>query len=72
RVDLPSIDYSFGFSPVIEQEWTWSEEFAAQPELLDYFNFVADRLDLRRHFRFETRVNSAVWDEARALWRVTT
>lgn len=72
RVDLPSIDYSFGFSTVIEQEWTWSEEFAAQPELLAYFNFVADRLDLRRHFRFETRVNSAVWDDARALWRVTS
>lgn len=72
RVDLPSIDYSFAFSPVIEQEWTWSEEFAAQPELLAYFNFVADRLDLRRHFKFDTRVTSAVWDEARALWRVTT
>jgi len=72
RVDLPSIDYSFAFSPVIEQEWTWSEEFAAQPELLAYFNFVADRLDLRRHFKFDTRVTSAVWDEAQALWRVTT
>ena len=45
RVDLPSIDYSFGFSQEVEQEWTWSEQFAAQPELLRYINFVADRLD---------------------------
>ncbi|MDP9928975.1 flavin-containing monooxygenase [Variovorax paradoxus] len=72
RVDLPSIDYSFSFSPEIEQEWTWSEQFAAQPELLRYINFVADRLDLRRHIQFSTRVTHAVWDESRKLWTVTT
>ncbi|MCZ4312553.1 NAD(P)/FAD-dependent oxidoreductase [Comamonadaceae bacterium G21597-S1] len=72
RVDLPSIDYSYSFSPEIEQEWTWSEQYAAQPELLAYFNFVAERLDLRRHFQFDTRVVSAVWDEERALWVVKT
>ena len=70
RVDLPSIDYCFAFSREIEQEWTWSEQFAAQPELLAYINFVADRLDLRKHFQFNTRVKGAVWDEARNLWRV--
>lgn len=72
RVDLPSIDYSFSFSPEIEQEWTWSEQFAAQPELLAYFNFVAERLDLRKDFRFNTRVTSAVWVEDRKLWTVKT
>ena len=72
RVDLPSIDYSFGFSREVEQEWTWSEYFAAQPELLRYINFVADRLDLRKHFKFNTRVTNAVWDEERKLWTVTT
>lgn len=72
RVDLPSIDYSFSFSPEIEQEWVWSEQFAAQPELLRYINFVADRLDLRKHIRFNTRVRSAVWDASRELWTVTT
>lgn len=72
RVDLPSIDYSFSFSPEIEQEWTWSEQFAAQPELLDYMNFVADRLELRTHIEFNTRVTSATWDEERMLWVVRT
>ncbi len=72
RVDLPSIDYSYSFSREIEQEWTWSEQFAAQPELLRYIDFVATRLDLRRHYRFNTRINQAVWDEARQLWQVTT
>lgn len=72
RVDLPSIDYSFAFSREIEQEWTWSEQFAAQPELLRYIDFVASRLDLRKHFQFNTRVDSAVWDETRKLWVVKT
>jgi len=72
RVDLPSIDYSFSFSPEVEQEWTWSEQFAAQPELLAYINFVAQRLDLKKHFQFNTRVTSAVWDEERKLWTVKT
>jgi cation diffusion facilitator CzcD-associated flavoprotein CzcO len=46
--------------------------FAAQPELLRYIDFVATRLDLRRHFRFNTRIRHAVWDEAALLWRLTT
>lgn len=72
RVDLPSIDYSFGFSREIEQEWSWSEYFAAQPELMRYFDFVATRLDLRKHYRFNTRVQRAQWDADRARWVVTT
>ena len=72
RVDLPSIDYSYSFSPEIEQEWTWSEQFAAQPELLRYIDFVARKLSLRPHFQFNTRVNRASWDEARALWVLRT
>ena len=72
RVDLPSIDYSYAFSPEIEQEWTWSEYFAAQPELMRYFDFVARKLDLRKHFRFNTRVKRAVWNAERQLWEVTT
>lgn len=72
RVDLPSIDYCFSFSEEVQQEWTWSEQFAAQPELLRYINFVAERLDLNKHFQFNTRVASAVWDEARKLWVVKT
>lgn len=72
RCDLMSVDYSYGFSPEIEQEWTWSEQFAAQPEILAYANFVADKLALRPHFKFNTRVTSAVWDESARVWRATT
>lgn len=71
RCDLMSLDYCYSFSPEIEQEWTWSEQFAAQSEILAYANFVADRLDLRRHFSFETWVTGATYDEAANVWRVT-
>ena len=72
RCDLMSVDYSYGFSEEVQQEWSWSEQFAAQPEILAYANFVADRLDLRKNFRFETRVTSAIWDDGAQLWRATT
>jgi cation diffusion facilitator CzcD-associated flavoprotein CzcO len=72
RCDLMSIDYSFSFSEQIQQEWTWSEQFAAQPEILAYANFVADRLDLRKEFQFNTRIESVAFDEARRLWAAST
>lgn len=71
RCDLMCVDYSYSFSPEIEQEWTWSEQFAAQPEILAYANFVADKLKLREHIRFNTRVTGAAWDAQRQLWTVT-
>ena len=71
RCDLMSVDYSYGFSDEIQQEWSWSEQFAAQPEILAYANFVADRLKLRDNYLFDTRVEAAKWDEASQTWRAT-
>ncbi|WP_422009804.1 flavin-containing monooxygenase [Reyranella sp.] len=72
RCDVESVQYSYQFDPALEQEWEWSERYATQPEILRYANHVADRYDLRRDIRFETRVSKAVFDEAAKLWRVET
>jgi cation diffusion facilitator CzcD-associated flavoprotein CzcO len=72
RCDVMSIDYSYSFSDEIQQEWTWSEQFAAQPEILAYARFVADKLDLKRDISFETRATSVVYDDEACLWRVAT
>ena len=72
RCDVMSIDYSFSFLDALQQEWTWSEQFAAQPEILAYANWVADKLDLRRDILFDTRAAAVVYDEAANLWRITT
>ncbi|MCB2078155.1 MAG: NAD(P)/FAD-dependent oxidoreductase [Novosphingobium sp.] len=72
RCDIPSIEYSYSFSPELEREWRWSERYAAQPEILRYLGHVADRFDLRRDIRFDTRVEAASWDEAVQGWTVRT
>ena len=59
RCDVESMQYSFSFDEGLQQEWQWSERFAAQPELLRYANHLADRYDLRRDIHFETCVISA-------------
>ncbi|HSB40653.1 MAG TPA: NAD(P)/FAD-dependent oxidoreductase [Methylomirabilota bacterium] len=72
RCDVESMDYSYSFSEELQQEWRWTERYAAQPEILRYANHVADRFDLRRDIQFETRVRSAVFDEASRRWTVET
>jgi cyclohexanone monooxygenase len=52
RCDIPTMEYSFSFSPELEQEWHWPEVMSAQPQILDYANHVADRFDLRRDISF--------------------
>src|SRR5688500_11647930 len=72
RCDVESMDYSYSFSDDLEQEWKWTERYASQPEILTYINHVADRFDLRRDIRLETRVTAAVFDEAASRWEVRT
>jgi cation diffusion facilitator CzcD-associated flavoprotein CzcO len=68
RCDVESMQYSYQFSEELQQEWVWSERYAAQPEILRYANHVADRFDLRRDVQFDTRVHSAVFDEVNDHW----
>ncbi|CAM2999511.1 NAD(P)/FAD-dependent oxidoreductase [Prescottella defluvii] len=72
RCDVESVDYSYSFSPELEQEWDWSEKYATQPEILAYLEHVVDRFDIRRHIQFDTRVTSAVLDEDTLRWTVST
>ncbi|HYT38639.1 MAG TPA: NAD(P)/FAD-dependent oxidoreductase [Acidimicrobiia bacterium] len=72
RCDVESIDYSYSFDPGLEQEWDWTERYATQPEILAYLNHVADRFDLRRDIRFDTRVDTAHFDEAAGRWSLRT
>ena len=72
RCDILTVDYSYSWDPELESEWEWSERYATQPEILRYANFVADKHDLRRDIRFDTRVTSASWDESTKRWTVST
>ena len=72
RCDFESIHYCYTFDEELQREWRWTERYAAQPEILAYLEHVADRFDLRRSYRFSTRVTSAVWDDDAAHWVVGT
>jgi len=72
RVDVESMQYSYQFDPELEQKWTWSEKYSPQPEILEYARYVADRYDLRKDIRFNTRVTAAHFDDANEDWLVTT
>ncbi len=74
RCDSESYFYSFSdrLSEDLLQEWTWSERYAAQPEILSYLRHVADRYDLRKDIQFGTRVVAAEYDDAAGRWMVRT
>ena len=72
RCDSESHSYSYYFSDELLEGWEWSERYPEQPEILRYLNYCADKLDLRRDIRLNTRVCSARFDEARNLWAVET
>ena len=71
RVDIESMAYSFSFSKELEQDWVWSEKYSPQPELLRYAQHVADRFDLKRNITFNTRVESAHFDDDKDEWLIT-
>jgi cation diffusion facilitator CzcD-associated flavoprotein CzcO len=72
RCDVESYDYSYRFSPELEQQWRWSERYALQPEILRYINHVADRFDLRRDVELNSRMVRARFAEARSRWQIET
>ncbi len=72
RCDVVSVDYSFSFSEEIQQQWIWTEKYAAQPEILRYLEFVADKLDLRRDIQFGARAEAMIYDQTARRWSVST
>jgi len=72
RCDVESTDYQYGFDDDLVQEWTWTERYGSQPEILAYLNHVADRLGLREDIELETRVTRLLFDEPTSRWEVST
>ena len=71
RFDSESYTYGYSFSEELLQEWHWKELYSGQPENERYLNYVADKFDLRRHIRFNSRVASCVYDEEANRWELT-
>jgi len=43
RCDVESVQYSYQFDDALQQEWEWSERYAAQPEILRHAREVNPR-----------------------------
>ncbi len=72
RCDSESHSYSYYFSEELLREWTWSERYPGQAEIMRYLNYVVDKFDLRRDIRFGARVAAAQYDAATNRWHVQT
>ena len=72
RCDSESYVYCFTFSKELLQDWNWSGKYPEQPEILAYLEHVADRFDLRRNIKLNTRVTSARFLEETNRWEVET
>lgn len=72
RCDIESTHYSYSFDEDLQQEWTWTERYPSQPELLAYAHHVAERFDLRKDIHFDTQVTNADWDPTNEYWTLAT
>ncbi len=72
RCDVESLQYSMSFSDELQQEWEWTERFAAQPDILAYAEFAIERLDMAKDIDFGRRATSAVFDEEAGNWTLET
>jgi cyclohexanone monooxygenase len=54
----------------LQQEWHWPEKYSAQPDVLRYVNWVADRLELRGDIQLQSKVTGAHYDEHADEWAI--
>lgn len=66
-VDTPSHFYSFSFE--ISPDWDYYHPHGR--DMQQYLVGVADKYDLRRNIRFNTRVTALRYDEQAAMWDVS-
>ncbi len=72
RCDSEGYVYCYSFDKELSQEWSWTGKYPTQPELLNYFEHVAERFDLHRSYDYNTRVTAAHFDDDTQLWKVWT
>jgi len=70
KLDSESYTYGYSFLKDLLQEWNWKEEFASQPELMEFFSRAADKMDVRKDIQLNTQVSKATWHDDLNEWEV--
>ncbi|KAL4863520.1 hypothetical protein BDV12DRAFT_206405 [Aspergillus spectabilis] len=64
--DVPSHSYQLSF-----ESWTgWSQFFSGSDEILEYWNLVAAKYDVRQYIKFQSRCVGARWNDSLGKWFV--
>ena len=66
--DVWAHSYSFSYAPNPD----WSASFVEQPEIQAYLARCAEAFGLGSHLRFNTRIDSAEWQDDPGVWRLHT
>jgi cation diffusion facilitator CzcD-associated flavoprotein CzcO len=66
--DVPSHMYSFSFAPKLD----WTRPYATQPEILRYFEDLAEQHGLTDRIRLGTAISSMRWDDTSSTWHLAT
>ncbi|KAK5704469.1 hypothetical protein LTR17_021851 [Elasticomyces elasticus] len=64
--DIPAHSYQLSY----ESKVTWSKFYATAPEILDYWQKVVEKHNVRRLMRFGHECVEARWDEQACKWHV--
>jgi len=60
--------YQFSFAPSLN----WSHLFPRAAEIHQYTEELVDRFDLHSHLHLNEEAKSAVWDQSKSAWKITT
>ncbi|KIK69971.1 hypothetical protein GYMLUDRAFT_212946 [Collybiopsis luxurians FD-317 M1] len=71
RVDAEIPHYALSI-PELWDDWTWKERFPGREELREYFEYMDQKLDLKKDIFFNTRVVAAHFDVDISRWIVKT
>lgn len=66
--DVPVSLYQFSFAPSLG----WSHIYPRAAEVQQYTEALADNFGLRSLLRLNEETKSAVWDDTRSIWKLTT
>ncbi|MFT5032915.1 MAG: 4-hydroxyacetophenone monooxygenase [Bacteroidia bacterium] len=67
RVDVQGHSYSYSFEP----NHDWSSHYPKAKEIHDYYEHCTDEYRIRDKIRFNTEVESAIYDDTNHRWTVT-
>ncbi|CAG9952394.1 unnamed protein product [Clonostachys rosea f. rosea IK726] len=65
--DIPAHTYQLSW----DHNAAWTQFYATAPEILKYWQRVAEKYDIKGYMKFSHRATEARWDESAATWAVT-